>query len=143
MCREQRVTHVAIFVTIGLSVLMTPMLSHIPMPVLYGVFLYMGVASLNGLQFFDRILLVCFAKHPEIISKSNFQSFISLISVLYAKEISTGLPLLAQSSNRQGSHVYHCTTWLPNHVMGCKGYQTDINFLSNNGINIKFALYIY
>ena len=27
------------------------------MPVLYGVFLYMGVASLNGLQFFDRMLL--------------------------------------------------------------------------------------
>jgi len=56
--REQRVTHVLIFVTIGMSTLMTPLLSHIPMPVLYGVFLYMGVASLNGLQFFDRILLV-------------------------------------------------------------------------------------
>jgi sodium bicarbonate transporter 10 len=28
------------------------------MPVLYGVFLFMGVASLNGLQFFDRILLL-------------------------------------------------------------------------------------
>jgi sodium bicarbonate transporter 10 len=41
-----------------MSTLMTPLLSHIPMPVLYGVFLYMGVASLNGLQFFDRILLV-------------------------------------------------------------------------------------
>jgi hypothetical protein len=27
------------------------------MPVLYGVFLYMGIASLNGLQFFDRIFL--------------------------------------------------------------------------------------
>ena len=36
---------------------MTPVLSKIPMPVLYGVFLFMGVASLNGLQFFDRILL--------------------------------------------------------------------------------------
>ena len=54
---EQRVTHIAIFVLVGLSVLMTPMLRAIPMPVLYGVFLYMGIASLNGLQFFDRILL--------------------------------------------------------------------------------------
>jgi hypothetical protein len=27
------------------------------MPVLYGVFLYMGIASLDGLQFFDRIFL--------------------------------------------------------------------------------------
>ncbi|KMQ86785.1 sodium-driven chloride bicarbonate exchanger, partial [Lasius niger] len=34
------------------------MLRNIPMPVLFGVFLYMGVASLKGLQFFDRILIM-------------------------------------------------------------------------------------
>ncbi|KAM7354580.1 na[+]-driven anion exchanger 1 isoform 12-T12 [Cochliomyia hominivorax] len=56
--REQRVTHVLIFLTIGLSVFLTPILCHIPMPVLFGVFLYMGVASLKGLQFFDRILIM-------------------------------------------------------------------------------------
>ena len=50
-------THILIFLTIGLSILFAPVLKHLPMPVLYGVFLYMGVASLNGLQFFDRILL--------------------------------------------------------------------------------------
>ncbi len=55
--REQRVTHILIFATIGLSVKMSFVLKLIPMPVLYGVFLYMGVASLNGIQFFDRILL--------------------------------------------------------------------------------------
>ncbi|XP_015256515.1 PREDICTED: electrogenic sodium bicarbonate cotransporter 4-like [Cyprinodon variegatus] len=32
-------------------------LKFIPMPVLYGVFLYMGVASLSGIQFWDRIKL--------------------------------------------------------------------------------------
>ncbi|XP_066906807.1 electroneutral sodium bicarbonate exchanger 1 isoform X4 [Halyomorpha halys] len=56
--REQRVTHVLIFLMIGLSVLITPLLRNIPMPVLFGVFLYMGVASLKGLQFFDRILIM-------------------------------------------------------------------------------------
>ncbi|XP_076636152.1 na[+]-driven anion exchanger 1 isoform X7 [Colletes latitarsis] len=56
--REQRVTHILIFLMIGCSVLLTPMLKHIPMPVLFGVFLYMGVASLKGLQFFDRILIM-------------------------------------------------------------------------------------
>lgn len=56
--REQRVTHIMIFLTIGGSVLLTPLLGHIPMPVLFGVFLYMGVASLKGLQFFDRILIM-------------------------------------------------------------------------------------
>lgn len=56
--REQRVTHILIFLMIGLSVTITPILSHIPMPVLFGVFLYMGVASLKGLQFFDRITIM-------------------------------------------------------------------------------------
>lgn len=56
--REQRATHIMIFLTIGGSVLLTPLLGHIPMPVLFGVFLYMGVASLKGLQFFDRILIM-------------------------------------------------------------------------------------
>lgn len=56
--REQRVTHILIFLSIGLSVYLTPILCHIPMPVLFGVFLYMGVASLKGLQFFDRILIM-------------------------------------------------------------------------------------
>jgi sodium bicarbonate transporter 10 len=66
--REQRVTHILIFLTIGLSVKMTPILSLIPMPVLYGVFLYMGVASLNGIQFFDRILLFFMPKkyQPDV-----------------------------------------------------------------------------
>ncbi|XP_030384749.1 electroneutral sodium bicarbonate exchanger 1 isoform X4 [Scaptodrosophila lebanonensis] len=56
--REQRVTHILIFLTIGGSVLLTPLLGHIPMPVLFGVFLYMGIASLSGLQFFHRILIM-------------------------------------------------------------------------------------
>uniref|UniRef100_A0A674C8S3 Anion exchange protein n=1 Tax=Salmo trutta TaxID=8032 RepID=A0A674C8S3_SALTR len=44
-------------------------LKFIPMPVLYGVFLYMGVSSLKGIQFFDRIKLFCMpAKHqPDLI----------------------------------------------------------------------------
>lgn len=33
--REQRVTHIMIFLTIGCSVFLTPLLSHIPMPVTY------------------------------------------------------------------------------------------------------------
>ena len=54
---EQRVTHIMVFLFVGLSIFMAPVLVLIPMPVLFGVFLYMGIASLNGLQFFDRINL--------------------------------------------------------------------------------------
>ncbi|KAF6313518.1 solute carrier family 4 member 7 [Rhinolophus ferrumequinum] len=48
--REQRVTGLMIFILMGLSVFMTSALKFIPMPVLYGVFLYMGVSSLKGIQ---------------------------------------------------------------------------------------------
>ncbi|KAG8572913.1 hypothetical protein GDO81_012218 [Engystomops pustulosus] len=67
--REQRVTGLLIFVLMGLSVFMTSVLKFIPMPVLYGVFLYMGVSSLKGIQFFDRIKLFGMpAKHqPDLI----------------------------------------------------------------------------
>uniref|UniRef100_A0A8C7Z238 Anion exchange protein n=1 Tax=Oryzias sinensis TaxID=183150 RepID=A0A8C7Z238_9TELE len=67
--REQRVTGFMIFVLMGCSVFMTSVLKFIPMPVLYGVFLYMGVSSLKGIQFFDRLKLFGMpAKHqPDLI----------------------------------------------------------------------------
>ncbi|KFO88591.1 Electroneutral sodium bicarbonate exchanger 1, partial [Buceros rhinoceros silvestris] len=67
--REQRVTGLMIFVLMGCSVFFTSMLKFIPMPVLYGVFLYMGVSSLRGIQFFDRLKLFWMpAKHqPDFI----------------------------------------------------------------------------
>ncbi|XP_073493908.1 electrogenic sodium bicarbonate cotransporter 1 isoform X1 [Phyllobates terribilis] len=67
--REQRVTGIMVFLLTGISVFMAPILKFIPMPVLYGVFLYMGVASLNGVQFMDRLkLLLMPAKHqPDFI----------------------------------------------------------------------------
>ncbi|XP_032611461.1 sodium-driven chloride bicarbonate exchanger isoform X2 [Hylobates moloch] len=67
--REQRVTGLMIFILMGSSVFMTSILKFIPMPVLYGVFLYMGASSLKGIQFFDRIKLFWMpAKHqPDFI----------------------------------------------------------------------------
>uniref|UniRef100_A0A667XLB2 Anion exchange protein n=1 Tax=Myripristis murdjan TaxID=586833 RepID=A0A667XLB2_9TELE len=67
--REQRFTGLMIFTLMGCSVFMTSMLKFIPMPVLYGVFLYMGASSLRGIQFFDRLKLFGMpAKHqPDFI----------------------------------------------------------------------------
>ncbi|XP_026954862.1 electrogenic sodium bicarbonate cotransporter 4 [Sagmatias obliquidens] len=62
--REQRVTGTIVFILTGISVFLAPILQYIPLPVLYGVFLYMGVASLNGIQFWDRCKLFLMpAKH--------------------------------------------------------------------------------
>uniref|UniRef100_A0A8B9KFE4 Anion exchange protein n=1 Tax=Astyanax mexicanus TaxID=7994 RepID=A0A8B9KFE4_ASTMX len=67
--REQRFTGLMIFLLMGCSVFMTSVLKFIPMPVLYGVFLYMGASSLRGIQFFDRLKLFGMpAKHqPDFI----------------------------------------------------------------------------
>ena len=56
--REQRVTHVIIFVLVGVSVFLTNVLKFIPMPVLFGVFLYMGTSSLKGSQMFARVQII-------------------------------------------------------------------------------------
>ncbi|KAK2146967.1 hypothetical protein LSH36_576g02000 [Paralvinella palmiformis] len=56
--RENRLTGTLVFVLIGLSALMAKILSYIPMPVLYGVFLFMGVSSLKGIQLMQRFLIL-------------------------------------------------------------------------------------
>ena len=55
--RETRVTGLAIHLLIGLSVFALPLLKIIPMAVLYGLFLFMGVISMAGNQFFERLRL--------------------------------------------------------------------------------------
>ncbi|XP_012935776.1 electrogenic sodium bicarbonate cotransporter 1 isoform X2 [Aplysia californica] len=55
--REQRVTALLVGILSGLSVLLTSVLKFIPLPVLYGVFLFMGVRALSGMQLVDRFLL--------------------------------------------------------------------------------------
>lgn len=52
--KEQRVSGFCVSVLVGLSVTASPLLRLIPMSVLFGVFLYMGVASMSGVQFFER-----------------------------------------------------------------------------------------
>ena len=56
--REQRITSLFVSIMLGLSVFLTSILKFIPMPVLYAVFLYMGVSTLMGLQVVDRILII-------------------------------------------------------------------------------------
>nr|UZN45887.1 solute carrier 4 member 3 [Triplophysa dalaica] len=62
--KEQRVTGMCVAVLVGLSIVMTDVLRHIPLAVLFGIFLYMGVTSLTGIQLYERItLMVTPAKH--------------------------------------------------------------------------------
>ncbi|XP_006525972.1 anion exchange protein 4 isoform X4 [Mus musculus] len=67
--REQRLTGLVVFVLTGVSIFLAPVLKFIPMPVLYGIFLYMGVAALSSIQFVKRVqLLLMPRKHqPDML----------------------------------------------------------------------------
>lgn len=52
--KEQRVSGLIISLYVGLSVIMAPVLRIIPVSILYGVFFYMGIVSISGVQFLHR-----------------------------------------------------------------------------------------
>ncbi|XP_058463434.1 band 3 anion transport protein isoform X6 [Malaya genurostris] len=66
--KEQRISGFVVSLMVGLSVTMAPILRLIPMSVLFGVFLYMGIASMSGVQFFDRLrlFLMPVKHHPQV-----------------------------------------------------------------------------
>uniref|UniRef100_A0A673JVH6 Anion exchange protein n=1 Tax=Sinocyclocheilus rhinocerous TaxID=307959 RepID=A0A673JVH6_9TELE len=103
--REQRFTGLMIFVLMGSSVFMTSVLKNIPMPVLYGVFLYMGASSLRGIQVLQ--LLNSYIVHDIFIylvtilfwlflllqlqliqvSISNFPCFLKVLALLFIRKL--------------------------------------------------------
>jgi len=65
---EQRVTNLGVHILIGLSLVLAGLLKFVPKPVLLGVFLFMGVSSLNGNELFERMYLWCIwdsSKYPK------------------------------------------------------------------------------
>jgi hypothetical protein len=68
--RENRMTGLAIHLLIGLSLLLLPLLKEIPMAVLYGLFLFMGVVSMSGNQFFERLSL--WLRDPDLYPITHY-----------------------------------------------------------------------
>ncbi|NXR04690.1 B3A2 protein, partial [Sagittarius serpentarius] len=66
--KEQRVTGLLVAVLVGLSIVIGDLLRQIPLAVLFGIFLYMGVPSLNGIQFYERLQLLLMPPkhHPDV-----------------------------------------------------------------------------
>uniref|UniRef100_A0A673BW29 Anion exchange protein n=1 Tax=Sphaeramia orbicularis TaxID=375764 RepID=A0A673BW29_9TELE len=65
--KEQRVTGFLVALLVGLSIVIGDVLRQIPLAVLFGIFLYMGVMSLNGIQLTDRLILLLMPPkyHPD------------------------------------------------------------------------------
>ncbi|XP_048866358.1 anion exchange protein 2a isoform X2 [Brienomyrus brachyistius] len=65
--KEQRVTGLLVAILVGLSIVIGDLLRQIPIAVLFGIFLYMGVMSLNGIQLTERMMLLLMPPkyHPD------------------------------------------------------------------------------
>uniref|UniRef100_A0A7N9AP72 Anion exchange protein n=1 Tax=Mastacembelus armatus TaxID=205130 RepID=A0A7N9AP72_9TELE len=65
--KEQRVTGLLVAILVGLSIVIGELLRMIPLAVLFGIFLYMGVMSLNGIQLTERMMLLLMPPkyHPD------------------------------------------------------------------------------
>lgn len=68
--RENRVSPLLIHILIACSIFILPLINVIPMAVLFGLFLYMGVATLGGNQFWDRLTL--WATDPQLYPDSHY-----------------------------------------------------------------------
>ncbi|KAG7339203.1 HCO3- transporter family protein [Nitzschia inconspicua] len=68
--QETRLTLLGSHLLVGLSILATNVLELIPLPVLYGVFLFMGLSSLPKIQFWNRFLM--FFEQPAMYPSYPF-----------------------------------------------------------------------
>ena len=68
--RENRLSGLGIHVLIAISIFFMDAIGKIPMAVLFGLFLYMGFASLGGNQFADRLML--WITDPKLYPKTHY-----------------------------------------------------------------------
>ncbi len=67
---ENRISGLVMHLLLGTAIFFLVYFSLIPMPVLFGLFLYMGLTSLGGNQFFERIML--WVTDPKLYPKTTY-----------------------------------------------------------------------
>lgn len=87
--RENRVSGLAIHALIALSIFFLPLVKLIPMAVLFGLFLYMGVATLQGNQFWERFTL--FFTDPRLYPDSHYVQRVRHLKI----HVFTGIQVVA------------------------------------------------
>ena len=71
--QENRLTGFIAHLLIGLSLLALELLQLLPMPVLYGVFLFMGLSALPNIQFWHRFLM--FFQQPSRYAETPYNRY--------------------------------------------------------------------
>jgi hypothetical protein len=77
--RENRLSGLLIHLMVAASVFLLDYFGYIPMAVLFGLFLYMGLASLGGNQFFERLML--WITDPQLIPSTHYTRAVPLKSI--------------------------------------------------------------
>jgi len=67
--QQTRLTYLFSHILLGCTLAVLPLLKLLPMPVLYGVFLFMGLSSLPGIQLWNRMMLWLQqpSRYPEFV----------------------------------------------------------------------------
>lgn len=73
--QETRLTMLFSHFMMAISLLALDLLRLVPLPVLYGVFLFMGLSSLPGIQFWNRILM--FFQQPSLYPDTVYTKYMS------------------------------------------------------------------
>lgn len=73
--QETRLTYFFSHLLVGLSLLFLNALKQIPLPVLLGVFLFMGLSSMPGIQFWNRFLL--FFQQPSAFPEKPYTKYMT------------------------------------------------------------------
>ena len=68
--RETRLSALLVHVLIGATLAVLPLMNLIPQSVLFGLFLYMGITTLQGNDFFDRVRL--WVTDPKLYPKMHY-----------------------------------------------------------------------
>jgi hypothetical protein len=74
--QENRLTYLISHLLVGLSLLFLPAMKMIPMPVLLGVFLFMGLSSIGRIDFWNRFLM--FFQQPSLYKKEAFTKYMKI-----------------------------------------------------------------
>ena len=85
------------------------LLRQIPLAVLFGIFLYMGVTSLNGIQFYERLhlLLMPPKHHPDV-------TYVKKVRARFEKPRASAPPGLWGGGGHTLRHP-HLPTWASRH----------------------------
>lgn len=126
--RENRLSALVIHVLMAGSLFLLNYFAYIPMPVLFGLFLYMGLASLGGNQFFERIMLWItdpklypITKYTKVVPRKYIHKFtlIQLVCfvvlwVLKASKLGILFPLMIAALVPIGIYI---NRFFPQHYM--------------------------